>query len=226
MPECLILHIPTYPGVLTDILWWGRLVRFALRCCLLYIPVYNWVCESRGKSARGSHVVIWSIHLGGRSLVPVSVLITERFMWWILNVEYTHIPCCGACSLSESCNCWLGETFTLSLALSHCSPEEVLTHGKELSVLPQHLEVVCKGLSRVGATCIKLEMFTSRMNRNFVEKTPLLIYSVFEESYACIQREFPSCEFRRWAEPFAALARKPRGGITCNMFVSLMFLIG
>lgn len=56
----------------------------------------------------------------------------------------------------------LDESFTLSLALSHCSPEEVLTHGKELSVLPQHLEVVCKeDLSRVGGTYIELEMFTS-----------------------------------------------------------------
>lgn len=169
------------------------------------MPVYNWVCGSGGKSARGSHVVIWSIHLGGRSLVPVSLLITECFVWWILNVECMHIPCCEACSLSESCNCWAGWNFHSVSCFVSLFPWRS-TYGKELSVFPQHLEVVCNGLSRVGATCIKLDMFTSRMNRDFVEKTPLLIYSVFEETYACIQREFPSCEFQRWAEPFCSFS--------------------
>lgn len=50
----------------------------------------------------------------------------------------------------------LGESFTLSLAVSRCSPEALLTR-KELWVLPQHLGIVCKeGLSRVGGTCMKL----------------------------------------------------------------------
>lgn len=61
----------------------------------------------------------------------------------------------------KAVNARLGESFTWSLALSHCSPEEVFTHGKELAALPQHLEVVCKGLPRIGGTCIKPGTFTS-----------------------------------------------------------------
>lgn len=52
-----------------------------------------------------SNAVIWSIHLGGKSLVPVSILTTECFTWWIWNVECMDIPCCGACSRGESCKC-------------------------------------------------------------------------------------------------------------------------
>lgn len=129
-----------------------------------------------------SNVLIWSIHLSGKYLVPVWILVIECFMQWVLNVECMVIPCCGACTLGERCNCWAGESFTL--ALSHCFWRSTyLWEG--MSVLPQHLEVVCKDLSRVGGTCIKLEMFTSWRNEDFMEKTLLLIYSVFGETCAC-----------------------------------------